>query len=68
MNIFFGLNLPKQETKMNNTKFVIYYTTWLFSSSANDWIDTNTGECLPGYLQPVVLGFLLNECINAELY
>lgn len=64
----FGFDLPKQETKVANYKFVEDFKTWIFTSTATDWINHKTGECLTGYAQPLELSYLLNECINKELY
>lgn len=64
----FGFNLPQQPIKKNTTKFVENYETWLFSPHSTDWINESTGESLTGYSEPIELSYLLNECINTELY
>ena len=64
----FGFNLPPQSTSKNKTKLVNNYDTWLFPNDATDWINPQTGETLTGYLQPVELSYLLNECINTSDY
>lgn len=64
----FGFNLPSQSIKKPDDKFIQDYKEWLFLTSATDWINPETGECLTGYLQPIQLSYLLNECINTETY
>jgi len=64
----FGFNLPQQPTKKSTNKLVTDYETWLFPNDATDWVNTQTGECLTGYLQPIELSYLLNECINTQQY
>jgi hypothetical protein len=64
----FGFHLPKQPQKENTTKLITNYDKWVFSSTSTDWINPKTGECLTGYLQPLELSFLLNECIDKSLY
>ena len=63
----FGFNLPQQNKKENSSKLLFNFKTYVFASSATDWIDKTTGECLTGYLQPIELEYLLNDCINKNL-
>lgn len=63
----FGFNLPKSLPQKVNPKLVVDFETWIFPSNAADWINPNTGETLTGYLPPLELSYLLNECINKEL-
>lgn len=63
----FGFNLPKQVKKENSSRFIDNYKTYVFEPSSTDWIDQNTGKCLTGYLQPIELEYLLNDCINKQL-
>jgi len=64
----FGFNLPQQPSKTHISKFVVNFETWVFPSDASDWINPETGESLTGYLQPIELSSLLNECINSEYH
>lgn len=64
----FGFNLPKQTSKKYTSKLVVNFETWVFPSDASDWINPETGESLTGYLQPIELSYLLNECVNIEHY
>lgn len=64
----FGFNLPQQPSKKYTSKLVVNFETWVFPSDASDWINPETGESLTGYLQPLELSYLLNECINIEHY
>lgn len=62
----FGFNLPHQSPKEATFKLVENYETWLFPKDASDWINPETGEALTGYLPPLQLSYLLNECINTN--
>jgi hypothetical protein len=64
----FGFNLPKKAPRKANSKLIVDFETWLFPSDAADWINPDTGETLTGYLPPLELSYLLNECINKELF
>jgi len=64
----FGFNLPKQSFKKYTSKLIENFETWIFSSDASDWINQDTGETLSGYLPPLELSYLLNECINTDRY
>jgi hypothetical protein len=62
-----SINLPKQPPKKCTSKLIENFETWIFPNDANDWINPETGEALTGYLPPLELSYLLNECINMEL-
>jgi hypothetical protein len=62
----FGFNLPPQASIEYTSKLVVNFETWVFPYDATDWINPKTGESLTGYLLPIELSYLLNECINTE--
>jgi len=62
----FGFNLPKTDPKNAPQQLITNYEEFTFSSISSDWINKKTGECLTGYLQPLELKYLLNECINTD--
>lgn len=62
----FGFNLPKQ-IQNRNTKVVADYENWTFPKDSSDWVNNETGEALTGFLPPVQLSYLLNDCINKKL-
>lgn len=62
----FGFNLPKQPQQTNSTKVVVDFKNWTFPKDGSDWVDEETGEALTGFLPPLGLSYLLNECINTE--
>jgi len=64
----FGFNLPKINKKEIPQQLITNFDEYIFSSTSTDWINKNTGECLTGYLQPIELSYLLDECINIETY
>ncbi len=64
----FGFNLPKTNKKSIPQKLITNFDEFTFSSTSSDWINKKTGECLTGYLQPIELSYLLNECINTDSY
>lgn len=64
----FGFNLPKINKKETPQQLITNFDEYVFSTNATDWVNKNTGECLTGYLQPIELSYLLNECINTETY
>lgn len=64
----FGFNLPQQTKNESNFKWVGNFEKWKYSTNDADWINKNTGECLTGYVQPIELAHLLNECINTTNY
>jgi hypothetical protein len=64
----FGFDLPPQPKKQNNARFVQDHQEWIFDPTATDWINSNTGECLTGYVQPFELDYLLNECVDLDIF
>lgn len=62
----FGFNLPPKEKTTSNTKFVDNYIEWEFLANSTDWVNTETGECLTGFIQPPELSYLLNECLDTS--
>ncbi|NQU54372.1 MAG: hypothetical protein HQ522_17745 [Bacteroidetes bacterium] len=62
----FGFNLPRQPIYQPTTKLVENFETWLFPKDATDWVNPDTGETLSGYMQPIELSHLLNNCINTN--
>ncbi len=62
----FGFNLPEQPQQMNSTKVVVDFENWTFPKDSSDWVNDETGEALTGFLPPLSLSYLLNECINIE--
>ena len=62
----FGFNLPRKEKPINQTKWIKTYENWFYSLEAGDWINEESNECLTGYLMPLELSTLINECINIE--
>ena len=64
----FGFNLPETNKKHIPQKLITNFDEFTFSSTSADWINKNTGECLTGYLQPLELSYLLNECINTDAH
>lgn len=63
----FGFNLPEQPQQTSSTKLVVNFENWTFPKDSSDWVNPDTGETLTGYLPPLELSYLLNECINKEL-
>lgn len=64
----FGFNLPSYEKPQHSSKTVYEFEKWFFDLSANDWINTSTGECLTGYLAPVELSYLLEQAVNTDTH
>ncbi len=64
----FGFQLPAQPKRNNTQRFVEDFEKYIFPNDGNDWINTSTGECLTGYLQPLELTNLLNNCIDTALH
>lgn len=62
----FGFNLPQKEKTTSNTKFAENYIEWEFLANSTDWVNTETGECLTGFIQPPELSYLLNECLDTS--
>ena len=62
----FGFNLPEQPQQKSNTKLVVNFENWTFPKDSSDWVNDETGEALTGFLPPLGLSHLLNECINIE--
>lgn len=62
----FGFNLPTQPLQSNTTKVIVDFETWTFPKDSSDWVNDETGEALTGFLPPLNLSYLLNECINIE--
>lgn len=64
----FGFNLPK-----NNEKYVVQinslieYEELSYSSEIHDWVNSDTGETLSGYIPTPELSNLLNHRINRTL-
>lgn len=64
----FAFNLPKTDKKKTPQQLITNFDEFTFSSTSSDWVNKKTSECLTGYLQPIELSYLLNECINIETY
>jgi hypothetical protein len=64
----FGFNLPKQPHHAKSTKVVVDFENWTFPKDSSDWVNDETGEALTGFLPPIGLSYLLDDCINKELY
>ena len=62
----FGFNLPDQKKQFDSTKLVKDFETWTFPNDSSDWVKTDTGETLSGFIPPLGLTYLLNECINLQ--
>ena len=62
----FGFNLPEQPQQMNSTKVVVDFENWTFPKDSSDWVNVETGETLTGFLPPLGLSYLQNECKNKE--
>lgn len=62
----FGFNVPEQAQQTNSTKVVVDFENWTFPKDSSDWVNDETGEALTGFLPPLGLSYLLNECINKE--
>jgi hypothetical protein len=62
----FGFNLPIQQQQTKSTKVVVDFENWTFPKDSSDWVNSETGEALTGFLPPLGLSYLLNECINTE--
>jgi len=62
----FGFNLPEQPQQSSSTKLVVNFENWTFPKDSSDWVNVETGEALTGFLPPLGLSYLLNECINTE--
>ncbi len=62
----FGFNLPEQPQQINSTKVLVDFENWTFPKDSSDWVNDETGEALTGFLPPLGLSYLLNECINTE--
>lgn len=60
----FGFNLLEQPEQTNSTKVVVDFENWTFPKDSSDWVNEETGEALTGFLPPLGLSYLLNECIN----
>ena len=64
----FGFNLPTITKEETPQQIITDFDEYIFSTTNTDWINKSTGECLTGYLQPIGLSHLLNECINTETH
>ena len=64
----FGFNLPPQPVKETKTTLLEKFEEWYYDMIGNDWINPETGDCLSGYEQPTDLEYLLENCIDTELY
>ena len=64
----FGFNLPTITKEETPQQLITDFDEYIFSTTNTDWINKSTGECLTGYLQPIGLSHLLNECINTETH
>jgi len=62
----FGFNLPPKEEN-RSTKVVVDFENWTFPNDCADWVNDETGEALTGYLPPLQLSYLLNDCIDKNL-
>lgn len=62
----FGFNLPVQRQQKNNTKVVVDFENWTFPKDSFDWVNEETGKALTGFLPPLGLSFLLNQCMNID--
>ncbi|HPE87677.1 MAG: protein rep [Bacteroidales bacterium] len=62
----FGFNLPPKEEN-RNTNVAVDFENWTFPNDSADWVNDETGEALTGYLPPLQLSYLLNDCIDKNL-
>jgi hypothetical protein len=62
----FGFNLPEQSEQTSSTKVIVDFENWTFLKDSSDWVNDETGEALTGFLPPLGLSYLLNECINTD--
>lgn len=62
----FGFNLPKQQKQTSTSKLAFNYQTFQYKSTVTDWVNTETGECLTGYLLPTELEYLLQYSFNTK--
>ena len=64
----FGFDLKKTQKTTTQHKFISDYIEWEFTSTSTDWINTETGECLTGFIQPPELSYLLESNIDLILH
>ena len=64
----FGFNLPQQQVKKANFKYVQDSEEWVFEGDATDWVNRSTGETLTGYKESPELNHLLDNGINTKLF
>jgi plasmid rolling circle replication initiator protein Rep len=64
----FGFNLPKLQKPESRLNLLTHYSRWSFLASQSDWVNLETGECLANYQMPNKLRFLLDNCIDNDLY
>ena len=63
----FGFNLPSQPKVAGRVRTVEHAEEYIFFKEDNDWVNSETGECLTGYTASAELQHLLSEGIDDEL-
>lgn len=63
-----GFNVSNQLPKKRNLKRLTDFEEWEFPANATDWINSEIGECLTGYIKSPELSYLLDECIDTKMY
>jgi len=62
----FGIDMPTAELNKTETKEVTGTQKIVYDKRLKDWIDTDTGELLTGYVPTGKLDYLINQCMNTE--
>jgi hypothetical protein len=63
----FGIDMPKIERTETQSKEVTNIHRIVYDKKLKDWIDTDTGELLTGYVPTAKLEYLINQCMDVEL-
>jgi len=62
----FGIEMPKVERNKTESKEVTDTQKIVYDKKLKDWIDTDTGELLTGYIPTVKLDYLINQCMDID--
>ena len=64
----FGFNLPKEEKFISKGEQIINsFEDWTYQEGVNDWVNSNTGELLTGYVPTPQLYHLLENHLDISL-
>lgn len=62
----FGIDMPKIQNLSTTLKDVKNTKHLLYDKRLKDWINTDTGELLTGYIPEANLEYLINQCMDTE--